>query len=210
MTIRLLMAALLLIGCGTSLCDQSRDPDGTFCGGERLSLGEAIDRARGRQPELADATLVRVTSGATGSMNVDGRDTMWQLIFVVADGSDRTLTVTPGRTEVRPGGASGSTCDGAGSDALPPSPAATQNAVLHFERDHGLVRLGGAHGFVYFYEHDCYDPSTARTSHVELTETTDVGANHWFYVVDTEGELTSVCGPCEAGGIELCEPCAAP
>ena len=199
-----------IAGCGTSLCNERRDPTGTFCVGNRLSLSEAIDRARNRQPELADATLVRVSSGAVGTMDVDGRDTMWQLIFVVADGSDRTLTVTPDRTDVRPGGASGSSCDGASGDALPPSSTATQNAVLHFEQTHDMVELGMGDRFVFFYEHECYDPATARTTHVEVAEDTDVGTNHWFYVVDAEGGLSSVCGPCELGDIDVCVTCNAP
>ncbi len=205
-----LFVALALAGCGTSLCNERRDPDMAFCPGERLTLDEAIDRARGRQPELADATLVRVTSGATGTMNVDGRDTMWQLIFVVADGSDRTLTVTPGRTDVRPGGASGASCDGAAGESLPSSTAATQNAVLRFEEDHGLLVHDGTQPLVFFYEHDCYDPANPGTTHVEIARTREAGTDHWFYRVDAEGALTERCGPCTLGDIDVCTDCGPP
>lgn len=182
----------------------------TLCSGERLTLDEAIERARNRQPELADATLVRVTSGATGTMNVDGRDTTWQLIFVVADGSDRTLTVTPGRTDVRPGGAAGSSCDGAVSQPLPSSTTATQNAVLRYEEDHGLVVHDGTTELVFFHENDCYDPANPGTTHVEIARSNDVGTDHWFYRVDAEGRLTERCGPCDTGDIDVCTDCGAP
>ena len=60
--------------------------------------------------------------------------------------------MTPGRTDVRPGGASGSSCDGAAGEALPPSSAATQNAVLHFEETHDLVVHGMGTSLVFFHE----------------------------------------------------------
>lgn len=201
------LAGALALGCGTSLCDDLRDPDRAFCVDGRLTLDEAIGRARNRQPELADATLVRVTSGATGTLNVDGRDSMWQLIFVVADGSDRTLTVTPDRTDVRPGGAAGSSCDGVAGEALPSSTDATQNAVLHFEETHGRLVHGMGTSLVFFYEHACYDPANPGTTHVEIAKANDVSTDHWFYRVDAQGELTQLCGPCALGDVDVCTDC---
>lgn len=197
-------------GCGTSLCTERRDPTGSFCVGERLSFDQALERARGRQPELADATLVRASSAAVGTMNVDGEDVSWQLIFVVGDGTDRTLTVSPERTDVRPGGAPESSCEGAADDDLPTSADATQSAVLEFETGRDLVQQGMQHDLVFFYEHECYDATTARTVHVEVAEQTEVRTNHYFYVVNADGQVTSVCGPCDVGDIHACEPCAAP
>lgn len=205
-----LLLGALAAGCGTSLCDERRDPDRAFCVGDRLTLEQAIERARGRQPELADATLVRATSGTTGTLNVDGRDATWQLIFVVADGTDRTLTVTPDRTDVRPGGASGGTCDGAAGEALPSSTAATQSAVLRFEEDHGLVVHGAGTSLLFFHEHDCYDATNPGSTHVVVARANEVGTDHWFYRVDAEGELTERCGPCVLDDVDVCTDCGPP
>jgi len=204
-----LLAAGLLLGCGETFCNDLRDPTGTFCGGARLSLEEAIDRARDRQPELADATLVRATSSMTGGMNVDGLDTTWQLIFTVADGTDRTLTVTPDRTDVRPGGAPmASGC--AGGDPLPEGQAATQAVVRQFEADQEGVVLGEIHRLVFFYEHECYDATTPRSAHVQVSQRTESRTNRWFYEVDGDGAITQVCGPCDVGDVHQCTACRAP
>jgi len=206
----LLVAVALLLGCGESLCNDLRDPTGGFCGGERLNLEEAIDRARSRQPELGDATLVRATSSNIGGMNVDGLDTTWQLVFVVSDGTDRTLTVTPDRTDVRPGGAPmGAGCAGLG-DSLPEGRAATHRVVERFEADHEGVVLGEIHRLAFFYEHECYDAMTPRTAHVQVSQQTETRTNRWFYEVDAAGAVTRICGPCDVNDVHQCAACRAP
>lgn len=205
------LLAALFAGCGTSLCNERRDPSMVFCTGDRIDLAEAVERARTRQPELADATLVRATSGGPGSLNVDGMDDEWRLIFVVAGGEGRTLTVRPsGVPDVRPGGAPDMSCNGATNEELPPSVDSTQNTVLHYELAHGTFEQGGELDLEIFYEHDCYDQTTPRTFHVHVTQTTELGRSHWFYTVTRTGLVDAVCGPCELADVDSCTPCTSP
>lgn len=198
-------------GCGTSLCDQRRDPDALYCTGLRIDLAQAIQRARGRQPELADATLVLATSGNLASLNVDGKDDEWRLIFVVADGSSRTLAVRPtGTPDVNPGGGPETSCDGAVDELLPSSIDSTQNAVLHYEIGHGPFLQGPELGLELFYEHECYDAVRARAFHVHVTQATEIGPSHWFYRIDGLGLVDQVCGPCELNDVTTCVPCVTP
>ena len=65
---------------GGLLCSRERDPQGLFCDQEtpRLTAAEAVALARAAVPE---GRFYYLMSGNLGSLNVDGRDERWLILF---------------------------------------------------------------------------------------------------------------------------------
>lgn len=204
----LALLALGLVGCGApSLCTPERDPDDLFCGAGRQDLLSAHQRVTQRYPDLLDAKLVRVQSGMTGTLNVDGLDERWQLMFIESGGLGAQVTVMGDTLDRRPASTE-AVCGEITPLDVADTRAAVQNAVERFESDFRTVHLGQEINLFFVDEHECFRTAVPGARYVRILETTEGGSMlHFFYHLGSDDSIARVCGPCDSADANLCTAC---